>query len=48
MVKFMRDNEGRVYTVKDGKVTGIVDAFGDNKTEAEKKEKKKDTDSKKK
>ena len=32
MIKFMRDKEGNLYAVRNGKVIGRVDSVGDGKT----------------
>lgn len=40
MIEFRRDKEGNLYTVKDGKTTGRILAFGDVPVTEPKEEKK--------
>ena len=30
MIKFMRDKDGNLYSVKDGQVTGLITSTGEN------------------
>ena len=41
MIKFMRDKKGNLYSVKDGKVLGRIESFGDNNNDFTDNEKKK-------
>lgn len=40
MIKFMRDKDGNLYSVKDGQVTGRIASFGDAETDKHPEEKK--------
>lgn len=42
MIKFMRDKNGNLYSVKDGQVTGRISSFGDSKKDQHPEEKKKE------